>query len=580
MYPVPATAFGSSFHSMHAVLYAPVGRDAEVLGTMLAAVHLDALVCTNATAFHAALGERALLAIVTEEGLMRCPADQLAAQLGSQPLWSNIPIIALADGNALLPGGATSVLERLGNVTLIARPLRREALLLAILSAHRTRLLQFQIRDQLVQLGEHAAELERRVDERTAALAHEVRERRQVEASLAEARRLESLGRLTGGVAHDFNNLLQVISGATQVIRMIGHDQAQLSKPLDSIARATDQGARLTQQLLAFARRQPMQVAVVQLDEHLQATAQLLRHSLGRSIALEIDIADTPWPVRTDLTQLEMAVLNLVINARDAMPGGGTVTLAVRNLVLPAPDRQELAALHGDFVEIVLRDEGSGMPEAVTRQAFEPFFTTKAPGKGTGLGLSQVYGYAQQSGGMAWLRSSPEGTAVGIVLPRSGNDMPVRQAEGSAADGAASFAGLHVLCVEDDALVAEVAVALFAALGCKVCSAANADEALLSDLDRVDLVFSDVRMPGSLDGVDMAHRMARSHPRLPVVLASGFIGEPDRLAGLSVEFVRKPYSTEMVVNAASAALARVAAVPAGQEKPALAEGRVNQRGGP
>jgi signal transduction histidine kinase len=542
---------------MHAALYAPVGRDASVLATVLAAAQLESLVCTGPDPFIAALDETALLAIVTEEGLMRCPADRLAERLREQPLWSNIPIIVLADANALLPGGATRALEKLGNVTLITRPLRREELLLAILSAQRTRLLQFQVRDQLAQLGEHAAELERRVDQRTAALAHEVRERRQMEASLAESRRLESLGRLTGGVAHDFNNLLQVISGATQVMRLMGRDLPQLQRPLDSIARATEQGARLTQQLLAFARRQPMQNAMVRLEEQLPTAAQLLRHSLGKQIKLHVDIATPPWPVKTDLAQLEIALLNLAINARDAMPRGGTVTLSARNLELPAFDLPELAELRGQYVEVALRDDGEGMTEAVARQAFEPFFTTKPLGKGTGLGLSQVYGYAQQSGGTAYLRSSPAGTLVAIVLPRGDEGQPAKPAAAPSADPAQIFAGLRVLCVEDDALVAEVAVALFAALGCMVCCAENAEAALLSDLGKIDLVFSDVRMPGKLDGVEMARRLARTHPRLPVVLASGFIGEPDRLKGLAVEFVRKPYTTEMVVKAASAALAKV-----------------------
>ena len=577
---------------MHVAVYAPVGRDAVVLSTLLEAVHLQPLVCTSAAQFTAALDENALLAIATEEGLTRCSADQLAQQLKRQPLWSNIPIIALADANALLPGGATTVLERLGGVMLITRPLRHEVLMLAVLSARRTRLLQFQVRDQLAQLSTHAAELEQRVDERTAALAQEVRERRQVETSLLEARRLESLGRLTGGVAHDFNNLLQVIVGATQLLKLLGRDAPTLQKPIDSITRAADQGARLTQQLLAFARRQPMQNAVLLLDEHLPAAAQLLRHSLGRDITLHIDIVDTPWLVQTDLAQLEMALLNLVINARDAMPEGGAATLTVRNLRLPDSSLPELARLGGEYVEVALRDEGHGMSEAVAQQAFEPFFTTKPLGKGTGLGLSQVYGYAQQSRGATYLRSTADGTTVGIVLPRAvatvataadgistaanhpgddtagvgngntdrggdghGGAMPSRSAQ---PDPQSALQGLRVLCVEDDPFVAEVAVELFAALGCQVCCAFDADAALLSRFEEIDLVFSDVRMPGSMDGVELAHHLARSHPHLPVVLASGFIGEPERLAGLSLEFVRKPYSSETVLAAACAALARKA----------------------
>ncbi|TFW18753.1 response regulator [Massilia arenosa] len=544
---------------MRVVVYAPMGRDAHVLGTLMEALQLDTLVCRSAAEFQGALDEQALLAVATEEGLAQCLGDRLAEQLARQPPWSDLPVIALADQNALLPGSATRALAQLGNVTLISRPLRREVLLLAVLSAQRTRLLQLQVRDQIGQLNAYAAELERRVDERTRALATEVRERRQVEASLAESRRLESLGRLTGGVAHDFNNVLQVISGATELMRVLDQEQGRLRRPLDGVARAVEQGSRLTQQLLSFARRQPMQIASVQLGEHLAEMAQLLRHSLGKHIALHLAVADGLWPVRTDLAQLEMALLNLVINARDAMPEGGAVTLAARNVALPQDGPEELAELHGDFVLVELNDEGAGMPAQVAAKAFEPFFTTKAPGKGTGLGLSQVYGYAQQSGGTAFIRSGSSGTTVTLALPRgTGPGMEAAAPPPPAPDAEARFAGLRVLCVEDDDSVAEVAHDLFVSLGCWVCLACSADEAILSDFAGIDLVFSDVRMPGTMDGIDLAHWLARTHPATPVVLASGFIGDPGRLDGLDVQFLRKPYTRQSVLKAAAAALVRSA----------------------
>ncbi|WP_167761417.1 ATP-binding protein [Duganella callida] len=546
---------------MHAVIYAPLGRDAQVLSASLAAVHIDSVVCHCAEQFCAALDETALMAIASEEALMRCSARRLGEQLARQPLWSNLPVIAIADADALIPGGPDAILEQLGNVTLLTRPLRHEVLMLAVLSAQRTRTLQRQVRDQLAQMNEHAAELERRVDQRTAALSREIRERRQIELSLSEARRLESLGRLTGGVAHDFNNLLQVISSASNLMRLQLKDNPALLKSVDSIARATGQGAQLTQQLLTFARRQPMQIADVRLDQCLPDIAQLLRHSLSKQIALTIDMPDTPWPVSTDLAQLEMALLNLVVNARDAMPDGGTVTLAIRNVTLPSSQLRELQGLSGDFVQLAVRDQGTGMPQAVAQQAFEPFFTTKPLGKGTGLGLSQVYGYAQQSKGAAFLRTSADGTTVFILLPRGAAASLAAPAALPAAssDG---FAGMRVLCVEDDHHVAEVAVDMWASLGCIVCCAFDADQAMASDFARIDMVFSDVKMPGTLDGVEMASRLRKGHPALPIVLASGFLGDPGRLDGLGVEFVRKPYSTDTVIAAAGTAIARTRNAPA------------------
>ena len=541
------------------VVFAPVAGDAAVLGALLESDGVHALQCPDADAFYAALDEHAACAIVTEEGLARCSLDGLDASLRRQPPWSDLPLLALAgQGQVQVDRERFTRLARLGNVTLIERPTSREVLLMSLRSAIRARRLQLARRDQWQALERHAAELEAAVQERTRSLQRETGERRRVEQALSEARQLETLGRLTGGVAHDFNNVLQVISGAETLMRRLLDDEAQArtGRLLDSIRRASDHGAALTQQLLAYARKQPLNNKALDLRAHLGASAEMLMAALGAEVRLVLRIAPTLWPVFVDPAQLDAAILNIVGNARDAMPGGGTVTLAARNVVLPDAALPELAQLAGEHVCICVTDDGEGMSEHTVSHAFEPFFTTKDTGKGTGLGLSQVYGFAIQSRGRAFIRREAVGTTIGMALPRSMDD--ARLAEPARpADHVHSLHGLHVLCVEDDPTVAETTSALLASLGASVTLAGSADAALGADFAHIGLVLSDVMMPGTLDGIGLAQWLAVHHPDLPVVLVSGYMLDPERLQTLRAEFLRKPFALPMLAEAIRRARERV-----------------------
>ena len=355
---------------------------------------------------------------------------------------------------------------------------------------------------------------------RTRRLHAEAERREAAEAALRQAQRLEAIGHLTGGVAHDFNNLLMIVSGSAERLRrdLTSEKHRRL---LDMIMNATSRGESLTRQLLAFSRRQMLTPAVIDLTQRLPELKDMLTRSLRDDITTEVVVPDESCAVKVDPSELELALLNLAVNARDAMPNGGTLTLTVKPVVLEGSATAE--GLSGDFVAIGVADTGSGIAPEILHHVFEPFFTTKEVGKGTGLGLSQVYGFAKQSGGTATVISTVgRGTAITIYLPRT-QEVPAPSTAPMKAEAAPRRAGT-VLVVEDSPEVAEVATAYFQQLGYMVKQVASGDEALelLAKDAKIDLVFSDILMPGGMNGLELGHAIRRRDAAMPVLLATGY----------------------------------------------------------
>ncbi len=397
------------------------------------------------------------------------------------------------------------------------------------------------------------------------AVITDVTARNRAEAALRQALKLEALGGLTSGVAHDFNNLLTVILGSLQMLsKRLPPDDARAARLVDAALEGARRGAALTSRLLAFSRQQELSPQPLDPGRLLVALRPMLSHLLGPSIAIEEAVPPDLWTLRADRNQLELALLNLAANARDAMPGGGTLRIAVRNAVVPASATSPFIGLHaqpvptGEHVVISITDTGAGMTEAVLARAADPFFTTKGPAKGTGLGLSMVHGFAQQSGGAMLIASRPgAGTTVELFLPRTTE--PVAEAAPGVAGPAASEgpnAGLRILLVDDDPLVLAGTCGMLEELGHTCALAASSAEEALEALRRgeaFDLLLTDHVMPG-MSGVQLATQARALRAGLPILLASGF-AELHEVQGLEWPRLRKPY-TLADLSAALAAFAR------------------------
>jgi len=385
-------------------------------------------------------------------------------------------------------------------------------------------------------------------------VAHAAERTRLVEQRAAQSQRVEALGRLTGGVAHEFNNLLGIISNSVHLV--LRHPAAgELQGPLAATQRAVDRGSQLTQHLLRVSGRRPgVRLQTLSLTRYLPEVQELLRSVLGRRIEIQVNVAPDVQPVRVDASELDLALVNLALNAHDAMPSGGELRLRASMATLE--DLEGLPQrLPGDYVLLTLGDDGIGMDNDLAAHAFEPFFTTKPVGQGSGLGLSQVYGFATQSGGTARLASTPGlGTTVSLLLPVAGNEEP-RPLPPLAQAAPHSMDGATVLLVEDDEALGDVTAALLKAHGARVMRAAQPDAALrlLAAGASIDVVLSDIVMPGTLDGVGLARRLREQRPGLPVVLISGFTNRP--MAEGEFTVLRKPCAPAELLAALQAALA-------------------------
>jgi PAS domain S-box-containing protein len=377
----------------------------------------------------------------------------------------------------------------------------------------------------------------------------DVTHRRAVEERLRLAQKIEALGQLTGGVAHDFNNLLQVISSGLQVVARQS-DAQRRERIFTSMKQAVDRGARLCRQLLAFSRRQALKPVAVDLERLIGEMGELLNRGLRSDVQIQTAFAEELWAVEVDPGELELVILNLALNARDAMPNGGRLDVTARNC--PALADHDLS---GDFVRLDIADSGVGMSPDILVHAFEPFFTTKEVGSGSGLGLSQAHGFAKASGGVVRIASTPgRGTKVSLFLPRTLKVPAFSPHLMSQASDQAISAG-QVLVVEDDDEVAALTVEMINQLGYDTTRVASAEAALgaLADRRSVDIVFSDIMMPGRMDGVELAQEIRRRRPNLPVLLTSGYAEGARRNAGAQeIKIIPKPYRIDELRDALAA----------------------------
>jgi PAS domain S-box-containing protein len=360
-----------------------------------------------------------------------------------------------------------------------------------------------------------------------------------------QAKKLQALGELTGGIAHDFNNLLTVIAGSADILlKRPDLPDERRRRYLEAIAETTQRATTLTSHLLAFGRRQPIRAEVIDLHVRLDALAEVIGRTIGSRITVALGLHASRARVEVDPAEFETAVLNAAFNARDAMPNGGTLTIATA----------DLGDGENGSIAISVRDTGTGMPKDVLERAFEPFFTTKPVGKGTGLGLSQIHGFAAQAGGHAEVDSREgEGTNVRIILPRSLKRLAAAADE---RDAAALPHGLNVLLVEDNDQVRAFAADMLGELHCRVVTARDGHEALtMLESEAVDVVFTDVVMPG-ISGLELAKQLRDSHPHIPVVLATGYSEETVASSASGFEIVRKPYDAHAVSAALATVLAR------------------------
>jgi len=528
--------------SERALILAPQGRDGTVAAAMLREAGFRSDIVRDVGKLVAELGAGAGFAVVTEEALGGEPLHGLSRWIAAQEEWSDFPFVLLTrrGGGLERNPSAARYLEILGNAAFLERPFHPTTLVSLAQSALRGRRRQYEARARLMELNDLAKDLERRVEERTAEHAAAV-------AQLHEVQKLETLGQLTGGVAHDFNNLLTPITGALDILhKQYGDQDPRSARLLGNALKAADRAKTLVQRLLGFARRQTLQTEAVDIVRLITGMRDLIASSVGPMIEIRVEHdPDLPNAV-VDPNQLELAILNLSVNARDAMPEGGHLTIAVRKEAVKAGTVPLLSA--GDYVQLSVIDEGCGMSSDTLARAIEPFYSTKEVGRGTGLGLSMVHGLvAQLGGGFAISSELGEGTSVDLYFP---------VAAGAASEATASVVGtagasgrkLSVLLVDDEDLVRFATAEMVRDLGHRVVEAGSGAEALdhLREGLKPDVVVTDYKMP-RMDGAELAQQIHETHPSMPVLIITGYTGISDE--ALNLPRLAKPFGQAEIAAA-------------------------------
>ncbi len=546
-----------SSHLDHRVLVlAPRGRDAAVIASTLGDLPIH--ICPDVAELELQVREGAGTVVVTEEALVGQSLTGITQWLEDQPPWSDLPVIVLAAQRiAPRPAAAQKALADLGNIVILERPVNSETLQRGVASALRARRRQYVAREHLEERRQFASTLEARIEARTAELAkanadlvREIEDKERMQSVLVQSQKMEAVGQLTGGVAHDFNNILTIIRSSVDFLGQEGLSSVRRARYVEAISQTVDRAAKLTGQLLAFARRQALVPVEFDVGAQVESVADLVRPLVGARIDIRVETPATPCFATADVNQFETALINLAVNGRDAMQGEGVLILRVA-AVDSLPSVRGHAGSRGAFVAITVEDSGCGIPQDQLASIFEPFFTTKDVGRGTGLGLSQVFGFAKQSGGEITVRSEEgHGASFQLFLPRtSGGDMEANLSPGRTHPEPA-HRGLRVLVVEDNEAVGQFAVEMLSDLGHQPVRAANAQEALAilgEDGGGFDAVFSDVMMPG-MNGLAMAEILRERFASLPVLLTSGYSHVIAQEGAHGFELLKKPYSVEALAQ--------------------------------
>jgi len=551
---------------LSALILAPRGRDSTLARSLLAQADIPGNICLDLVELVAALNDAVAFVLLTEDAIRNADLKPLVAYIGRQPAWSDLPFVLITDhgGGPERNPIAMRWLEALGNVSFIERPFHPTTLHSVARTAIKGRRRQFETRTLLENLREGEMrlqqineQLERRVRERTDQLQHahdqllaQIAERERTEEQLRHMQKIESIGELTGGVAHDFNNLLTAVLGNLELLRKRFPADPVADRLLDGATQGAQRGAALTQRLLAFARRQALEPKPVDLAELVNGMKELLRRSIGPSINMRFDLPPGLPAARADANQIELALLNLAVNARDAMPNGGDLTIAL--VLSETGDALDLGA--GRYLGLIVSDTGEGMDGETLKRAVEPFFSTKEVGKGTGLGLSMIHGLALQLKGTLRLFSEVgRGTRAELWLPVD-NNRAVTPAPQPEPGEQLSKRRATLLFVEDDFLIGLSTVSLLEDLGHVVIKASSGAGALevLRTGQAIDLMITDYAMPG-MSGLELAEQARALRPELPILLATGYADVPTN-SSLELPRLSKPYQQRQLAEQVSALL--------------------------
>ena len=541
--------------SERAIVLAPMGRDGSLALMMLKEAGYSGIVASSLPMLCEELKQGAGMLIIAAEALRGTDLEPLLEQLHQQPAWSDLPIVLMTHHGGSEQNGSAHLSGLLGNVTFLERPFHPVTLISLVSAALRGRRRQYDARDRLIELSESELRLQRTME----TLEQQVEERtvqlRSNEEALRQSQKMEAVGQLTGGIAHDFNNMLTGIIGSLELLRRrVSRGKLDdLDSLIDLGVTSANRAAGLTHRLLAFSRRQSLDSKPVQLNELVTSMGELLQRSINESITLDMRLTDQLWTAEADPNQLESALLNLVINARDAMPSGGNLIVETTNRHLDSVFTAAYGTLTpGDYVELSVSDTGCGIPESVMGRVFDPFFTTKPIGQGTGLGLSMIYGFARQSHGHVTLHSEVgKGTTVTLFLPRYVGEVVADTAANPALLPYAN-SGETVLIVEDDPAVRVLVSTVLNELGYTFVEAGDANTALpiIESEQRIDLMISDVGLPG-MNGRQLAEIGRQIRPDLKVLFITGYAEHAAVRGGFldpGMQLITKPFTFDLLTE--------------------------------